>query len=289
MAIITTPVPPAPVPPIDEYRDRYVAFLDILGFSELTKKADKHHNWRSYLRNSISALRNALPPRSDDNQFRFVQFSDSIVISALRSPGGLSNVLYGTTTLVRRMLDHGILLRGGIAAGNFHHDDNMMFGPALVRAYAFEQHGAPPHIGLHEDVIEDMKPIGDGADWTSFIAKDPWDQTPMLHTFQDFGSYAGYSNPAGYQIDLVAANLAQRIEQHAKDMSYPPAVRAKWKWLQDYYNQTIAPWNILVPSQHFDDWQLVHQQVRERMESRYVQFVPQATPPPSPDQALGTR
>jgi len=278
--------PPAPV---EEYRDRYVAFLDILGFSDLTVKADQHPNWRSYLINCISALKNALPTRADANQFRFVQFSDSIVISALRSPGGLSNVIYAATTLVRKMLDLNILLRGGIAAGNFHHDDNMMFGPALVRAYEFEKRGAPPHVGLHTAVIEDMKPIGLNADWTGFIALDPWDQTPMLHTFQDFGCYNGISDPTGFQVDIVAAQLAERIERHAKDMSAAPAVRAKWKWLQDYYNQTVAPADILVPSRHFDDWRLVHEQVRQRMESRYVQMIPPIPAAPNPEIALGKR
>jgi len=249
------------------YLDRYVAFLDILGFSQLTEKADKHPNWRAWLRDCVAALHATVPPKVEATGFRFVQFSDSIVLSAPRNAGGLNAVLWGTKLLANNMLGRGILLRGGIAAGHFHHDDHLMFGPALVRAYAFEQHGAPPHIGLHESVIEDLKPslISHGhQDW---LVQDPWDLSPMLHTLIDYGSYDGIPRPGGVVLEGQGVGLARMIHQYATDMTAAPAVRAKWRWQQDYWNQTVAPKAILSLSKE-TDWEAEMQRVTQAEQQR---------------------
>lgn len=267
------------------YRDRYVAFLDILGFSELTKKADQHPNWRAWLKDCIGTLNNTLPTTVEATGFRYVQFSDSIVISVHRSPEGLNALLWGIQMLVRNMLSRNILLRGGIAAGNFHHDDQLMFGPALIRAYSFEQHGAPPHVGIHKDVLEDFKPslIGPGCEY--WIAQDPWDLSPMLHTLIEFGSYDGTIRPGAEPMDEHAAHIARMINDNARNMSLPPAVRAKWRWLQDYWNETVMPRSLLLPSRPYADWDAEIAQVRQAANARLVSHniaLALANPPPPP-------
>lgn len=254
------------------YRDRYVAFLDILGFSELTQKADGHPNWRAYLRDCIDALGRTLPSQVELSGFRFVQFSDAIVLSADRNFAGLAAVINGCTMLFINMLNRGILLRGGIAAGNFHHDDRMMFGPALIRAHAYDQRGAPPHVVLDAAVLEDMKPSLLNPSALDYVTYDPWDLTPMLHTLKQYGDYDGIPKPGLVVLEGNSVGLARTINAHATDMSQPPAVRAKWRWMEDYWNRSVATKGLLARSQFEQDWTAVAARLEEASRQRLAAF-----------------
>ncbi len=261
------------------YRDRYVAFLDILGFSELTEKADGHPNWRAYLRECIHALGRTLPAEVELSGFRFVQFSDAIVLSADRNFAGLAAVIDGCTSLFTNMLNRGILLRGGIAAGNFHHDNSMMFGPALIRAHAHDRRGAPPHIALDPAIIEDMKPSLFSPSALQCVTYDPWDLSPMLHTLKQYEDYDGVPAVGKMVLEGNSVALAQGINFHAHNMSHPPAVRAKWRWMEDYWNRSVLTRGILATSQYEPDWSVVASRLECASRARLVQW--NAANPPS--------
>lgn len=231
-----------------DYLDRYVAFLDILGFSDLTEKADEHPDWRQYLRSIIDQLHNTLPRQVEQTGFRFVQFSDCIVMSADRSPDGLWAIFSGAKMLVTNMLHRGILLRGGIAAGRFFHDDRVMFGPALVRAHTFDKPGAPPHIGIDPAIPSDLLDTAYNPGFFSFISWDPWDLTPILHTLYDYEHYDPTPVSGKIVLDGPAKTVAEMLTRFAGDMRTPPGVRSKWRWMQDYWNRTVAVKGILATS-----------------------------------------
>lgn len=255
-----------------DYRNSYVAFLDILGFSDLTQKTDVRPEWRSYLRASIEALNQTLPGQIEHSGFRFVQFSDSIVLSAARTPEGLLSIIQGCLMLVNNMLGRNILLRGGIAAGNFHHDDKMMFGPALIRAYAHDKAGAPPHIALDPDVMRDMEPNLLHGSFQQFVTTDPWDLSPMLDTLYELAVYDGVPHPGQVVWDGLAVDRAQQIHVLAHDMTALPAVRAKWRWMQDYWNETVGKRGLLVRSELRDDWEAVAARVEDELRARMARF-----------------
>ena len=262
------------------YRDRYVALLDILGFSDLTEKADGHPNWRAWLRDCISALNTTLPPHIEVNGFRFAQFSDTIVMSAYRSPNGLLSIISGCTMLTTNMLNRGILLRGGIAAGNFHHDERMMFGPALIRAYSHDKRGAPPHIAIDAGVLEDMKPSLLNPSFLDWVSYDPWDLSPMLHTLLRFGTYDGVPVEGGAIMDREAFQMARNIQTQANDMSHVPAVRAKWRWQQDYWNRTVVDKGILQLARPEADWDARWLTVLQAEQQRLAAYNASMSPPP---------
>lgn len=245
-----------PTPPTVDvaYRERYVAFLDILGFSELTRRAHDDPAWRNYLREAIATLKSTLPAQMDSEDFRFVQFSDSIVISADRTALGLFMVINGCRLLSRNMLSRGVLLRGGIAAGHFHHDEQLMFGPALLDAYAFEQQGGPPHISLQPVVESEIRILLGTNISDRLVRQDPWDLSPMLHVLDEFEHYDAIPRAGGEVLDREAIRLAERITENATDMKTPAGIRAKWRWLQDYWNRSISTRGILARAEP-TDWE----------------------------------
>src|SRR5512145_794980 len=77
------------------YEERYLAFLDVLGFSEIVSRLepdDPNLDWIVFLLNTRvfaeSTLQN--PPA----EFRSTSFSDNVVVSAPISPSGLEAVLH---------------------------------------------------------------------------------------------------------------------------------------------------------------------------------------------------
>lgn len=218
------------------YVDSYVAFMDILGFSKLTEQADGDPEWRSFLAESIRLMRDTLPSEIAHNGFRATQFSDCIVVSAHRLDQSLFTLLNAATMLATNLFDRGLIMRGGIARGNFHHENNMLFGPALIRAHSFDRHGSPPHIALHPDVIDDIEASPYADTFKRMVRPDPWDLTPMLHTLSRFEFYPQEGDVVSQDnAETYSANISQR----ANDMNSPPDVRAKWRWMQDYWNRSV--------------------------------------------------
>jgi hypothetical protein len=126
------------------YSKRYVAFLDILGFSDIVRQSGSSPGQAKQL---ISILKNIAKANvvygSDDlveekDDFRAQSFSDCIVLSENASPKGLFRLLAAVTTLSFDLLSNGIFARGGIAKGDLHHSDTVVFGPAMLEAYRLE-------------------------------------------------------------------------------------------------------------------------------------------------------
>jgi hypothetical protein len=84
------------------------------------------------------------------------QFSDSIVISfPATSESGVFYALLDIMWVQASLVFHGILCRGGIARGKLIHTPKLLFGPALVEAYALESKAALyPRVILDKSIIE---------------------------------------------------------------------------------------------------------------------------------------
>lgn len=95
-------------------------------------------------------------------------FSDNIIISKPASFGGR---ILNVGQLCVRLLERGFLTRGGIARGKLHHDDNLVFGPALNRSVAIEKVTGQPRIEIDESIVsifrEDLK-----EDFDTFVKRD---------------------------------------------------------------------------------------------------------------------
>ena len=116
------------------YEKRLVAFLDLQGF-----KDDVICNYPAEMIGSLFGKFSALKQRleSNENSLQVTIISDSIVISVtLDRPEELMCFFDACSFFARpRMGNLFVAIRGGIAYGDLHHKDNIVFGPALVDAY----------------------------------------------------------------------------------------------------------------------------------------------------------
>lgn len=92
---------------------------------------------------------------------RMTQFSDNVVFSEPVVPAKdrlFYPVLNYVASLAGKLLRAGVLVRGGISTGWFYHEDNVLFGEALVTAYQMENSIARvPRILVADEIVNDLR------------------------------------------------------------------------------------------------------------------------------------
>lgn len=144
-----------PTPPAPEYRDKFVAFIDVLGFKSLVEQSTRgegetlaevlallesfgSHNERSLFQQygpTICPCSRVLEKNLD---FRLTQISDCVILSAEVSPGGVINILGHCSRVVTGFLLKGVMCRGYITRGPIFHTDTQVIGTGYQAAYAGE-------------------------------------------------------------------------------------------------------------------------------------------------------
>lgn len=223
---------------------RVTVFLDILGFREFIRECKVEPERYLALQRAFSGFgetkaaleSNVLRPGG----LQFTSFSDSIVVSAPLSGFRDRKVqlewCYLVTelgTLVLRLLEEGLLCRGGITTGWLHHRNNVLFGEGLIAAYNLESSYARyPRILVSSELA---KRFGDGL-----LLRDN-DGYWLLSIF----SFA--ANDA--HLVEVGRALQVLVEAEAKRTTRRPEVLAKITWLASLYNRTVREdvFQVIIP------------------------------------------
>lgn len=145
----------------EEYEDKYVVFIDILGFKILIEGDDKREaksaseigeilefflpeNIQKFIEHSLASSETAKDEFFHTN-LRITNFSDSLVISFgdKETPSMNACMAYDVIEAIANismilLREYQVHLRGGMAFGAIHHSDKMLYGPALDRAYEIE-------------------------------------------------------------------------------------------------------------------------------------------------------
>lgn len=226
----------------DDYCDRAVCFVDILGFASLIRKLDEspdsHLNLLRALQ-KIKGLDGGEVPGVDPSQVEVSVFSDSIVLTA--RPQHLASIIWVCGHLQADLLELGIATRGGIAVGRTYHKDGILFGEGMLEAYKIEQSAAVyPRVVLHPELVEDVANLrifsfmDRDADGLCFI--DPFQFAPVPAGAAELAA-EGYDPLEPYFSkvrDLIGDSLAE-----AREVNH----RAKWRWLANRWNVAIERHN----------------------------------------------
>lgn len=158
-----------PVAPKIEFKNRLVAFVDIMGFRELLKNAD---NSTSLLQKYYDTLYKHLGEKSEafakyhpEHQFDKLVVSDAIVLSVVLEGTNEEK----TSTISNFMRSIGLLqyvlafecdvwTRGAITAGKLFIDgsNNLLVGPAFVKAFELEKDANYPRLIVDASVWSEL-------------------------------------------------------------------------------------------------------------------------------------
>jgi hypothetical protein len=159
------------------FEERCVAFMDFLGFRKLVEEVERDASRAERLLRDLRAPRELydhLAPhfsRPGEAPFRITAFSDSIVISASH-PYLVTHV---ASSFYSASLYRGMFVRGGIAIGPLYHDDQLVLGSAMIRAYEIEATIARvPRVVVDADVLRSAQsiPTPRGVDAGTLMIQD---------------------------------------------------------------------------------------------------------------------
>lgn len=131
-------------------KDKFIAFVDILGFSAMLKAEEQSGRDLSRPLELMKMLGSAerehhpsLCPASRriaaDIDFKLTQISDCVVVSTEASPAGIINLVHYCFGIAMMLLGKGALCRGYITRGNIYHDDHQFIGTGYVHAVENEK------------------------------------------------------------------------------------------------------------------------------------------------------
>jgi hypothetical protein len=220
----------------DEYKDRYVAFLDLLGFKALVCAAENDESEHFRLREVLERLNQTLCNNSLCG-FRFTHFSDCIIITCDSVPEALIQIFASVDILTRNLLQYDVLVRGGITRGGAFHSSQYVYGTAVSRAAVIENREANgPLVLLSSEVYEDVKALG--PQFLQWVESDGPGRF-FVHYLLAFAIYHQTPRSPGTVIlDTDAERIAFSISRRL--LNDPGSVRAKAEWFQEYWNRTVA-------------------------------------------------
>jgi hypothetical protein len=232
--------------PVSEasYTERYCAFIDILGFRGLIDDLERGKATVGEIYNVLSAIHaqpNAL--RRQEADLRSQSISDAVALSAACNAAGLDAICTATEELSRRLLRSGYFARGGIAKGRLYHDQNTVFGPALVEAYRLESQVAKfPRIVVPRLIVQDGPSYSQtGTHWKMAFEKrflQSRDGPFFLHILRDY-SQRRESKKSG-DLSILKA-MRRAIQRRFNEASDNPDHFQKIAWFVEYWNGCILP------------------------------------------------
>lgn len=146
------------------YERRVVAFYDIMGWRDKIADAGDDIEKVTTLKNMVrlfSFLREQ-NPNPAELAVRVSTFSDNVVVSMAMHKHSLGTMLLRLAVTQYGAAKIGFLIRGGVTIGNILHDENVVLGPALNRAYHLENKIADkPRIVVDSELVNELAELGD--------------------------------------------------------------------------------------------------------------------------------
>lgn len=236
-----------------EYKIALITFFDILGFGQLVEKNNNPEN----IFDILSLVKNSAKPEDDLAslyEMSFVNFSDTVVRTKnilsntnLDGPSGI--LFYEILDMVHiqtALAAKGIFIRGSITIGEIFVENELIYGPGLVRAYKLESKIASyPRMIIDPDLFR----VFEGTDalksniHTHVMEKDYIKQ--MLRKDIDGLWFIDYLRGVESEFDdefcyyeflLRHANVIRKATKNLKELN---DVVQKYSWLATYHNSVV--------------------------------------------------
>jgi hypothetical protein len=266
----------------NNYREALLSYIDVLGFKKLIEKSVTDAQLFSEIITLLHHLKDQTGRGGRYVQeqgkplpvsiFRAFNFSD-LTVRATYADTATSyfslcqwEFLYLCSVQVDLVCGTDFLVRGAISTGLISMepdrkvDDDVLFGPALIRAYEMEKEKpGPPRIVIDNSVIETAVRHKNGSLWTEHFHKDADGKFFLDYLFGAAvdGLYVVNKKPMSL-LDTLQAHK-EAVERRVRNLKDEDAgVIEKHRWLVSYHNSTVnllkkhygpdqAPFDIFAP------------------------------------------
>lgn len=272
------------------YEERFIAFVDILGFGKLVERSAVTPNLPQKILDALIAMH---PTQIEAELFTTVNlelipaeelelaretarrmstnlqrmhpvsinyFSDSLVLSARSDDVIASQMVLDLLTKISAMMwmSHGLLLRGGVTIGKLVHiQGGPMFGPAMNRAYYLESEEAEhPRFLIDKHCIERYRTVDTFRLFESFIQEDgdyyyASLATSFRHILND-SSLVMSGEKVLRKFRQSMLNAPAEIEKLREQFKDGERARLKYEWLAKEFEARIPEVNPPYPCEDED-------------------------------------
>lgn len=232
-----------------KYKRKIVAFIDILGFSQLVKQSSRDNSLLQKIYKVLAHFveernkNNEIDKRYENNMWQYSTQSDCIVISYsfYQNSGSFFNIVTDIYYLIYELSFLGFILRGGITIGDLVHEKDVVFGPALVDAVCLEEKIAHyPRIIISEKDFK--KGIAEGylhspKDDEEYIRKRLKKDSDGFWYVDFFEQYSEFDTI--YDFNEYMINWKKIIESNLKEWEKDANIYSKYCWLATKFNNAI--------------------------------------------------
>ncbi len=233
---------------VSVFEERFVVFIDILGFGSMVSAASREPNGPTAKRvdTALTIIQNmrllegdSVATRQAIDGFHSHIFSDCIVMSVDPDSFAVSKLFVQLAKLTVNLMGEGVWIRGGMSKGLISRRRSTPWGPAIVEAYKVESELAKnPRLALSKSALDFVRHEMDRKQEDGLIVRDSdgvWSLSPMTWALRS--SYG--------QRPMLTENLASRIKRHLEEAHEQtvdnPGVFQKIDWLCDHWNKHVWP------------------------------------------------
>jgi len=157
------------------YEERIIAFIDILGFKNLANNEFKCEDIGAILKLPYLLRQDCIVKMLKIKGVMMTSISDSLVFSIrLEESGAMNKITKLLSVFMQAILSgYGLLLRGGIAVGKIYHDNEIVYGPGLVKAYELEN-----KIAVYPRIVMELSDFENAIQFCS-----PFSQSTLRKVF----------------------------------------------------------------------------------------------------------
>ena len=212
--------------------ERIVAFIDILGFESLVRDLEKDERLHQRLQYALQDIKrvkiSSLTENTAQKDLEVSVFSDCVAISAERD--NYHGVIWTAIHLQSSLLVLGILTRGGISKGGLVHEDDILYGEGMIKAYKLESKAAIyPRILIDLEIIELTNEY-----YRSVFFQQDMDGLWYLNPFS-IGLVPGGADELaadGWDPHEVGLKELKRyVDKSVSSLTKPDQI-AKWNWIE---------------------------------------------------------
>jgi hypothetical protein len=237
---------------LESFKERFVAFVDILGFRDIVRRMQSEHALFVTARDALKTIEEQSKrieeyrllcnrPRTghrasflSPTDLEMTAFSDCYLISDTSA----WQLLAAVQALGSNLLAQGILTRGAIVSGLAYHKGRVAFGPAVIEAYELECHVAKYPRILVTDAVCKASHCEDKTFWSGRLLRRDVDGcsfinvlTPPLSKWQPVSTDTSDDDLQEF-LGRVGSWLKSELQRSQVDLRQ----RSKLRWLAHHFN-----------------------------------------------------
>lgn len=229
------------------HRISYCAFMDVLGFSARISESFENTHGDKLLREFhgiLSEQISKMKAEQDETLLYFKSFTDNVILAQPKFSSDLESefgfILDSILEFQFHMALAGFFIRGGLSIGYLFIDENSVYGPALLEAYALESKKAVNRIVVLSDDV--MVLVQNHLKFYGAVEISPQNRHVWINDegrfFLNYLSECIWEIDGGDEIDWNSLMKHKKIiEHHLDKYRSEPSVFGKYVWLASYHNE----------------------------------------------------